>query len=124
MTKRWIDRTRPLFRIGNRIEAFELRHLGTSPLSLLNPGSVLVLETTGRRTGRRRWAPVAYWQDAAGAFVIGGGAAGMTVDPDWVRNLRAGPDAAVWIRRLRIAIVARELAGDERDEAQRHATTI
>jgi deazaflavin-dependent oxidoreductase (nitroreductase family) len=113
-----------LWRIGNRIEAFEQRHLGTSVMSLLNPGSVLVVETSGRRTGRRRWAPVAYWLEDTGAFVVGGGAAGMTVDPDWVRNLRARPDAAVWVRRRRVPVIARELTGEARDEAHRHAITI
>ena len=57
--RNWIDRTRPLWRIGNRSEAFLLRRLGFSPMSLLNKASVLLLETTGRRSGRRRFTPVA-----------------------------------------------------------------
>lgn len=93
-------------------------------MSLLNPGSVLVVETTGRRSGRRRWAPVAYWQDDSGSFLIGGGAAGMTVDPDWVRNLRAHPDAAVWVRRRRVPVLAHELTDEARDAAHLHAVTV
>ena len=119
-----MDRSRPLWRIGNRIEAFELRRFGVSVMSTLNRGSVLVLETTGRRTRRARYAPVGYWQDDTGAFVVGGGAAGMSVVPDWVRNLRATPAAAVWIPRKRIAVDAEELMASARADAQRHATTI
>jgi hypothetical protein len=74
----WVDRTRPLWRVGNRMEAFQLRWLGLSPMALLNRGRVLVIETTGRRTGRRRFTPVGYWQDGEGAFFVGGGAAGQT----------------------------------------------
>ena len=122
--RNWVDRTRPLWRVGNRLEAFQLRRLGFSPMSLFNKGSVLVLETTGRRTGRRRFTPVGYWRDAAGAFLVGGGAAGMTRDPDWVANLRATPAAAVWVRRSRMAVTARELSGDERARAQEEATAI
>jgi deazaflavin-dependent oxidoreductase (nitroreductase family) len=122
--RNWVDRARPLFRIGNRFEAFEMRHFGTSVMSALNRGDVLLLETTGRRTGRSRFTPVAYWRTDDGAFVIGGGAAGMVTVPDWVRNLRASPSAAIWTRRRRIAVHAQELTGDERDQAQAHATTI
>lgn len=123
MRRNWQDRTRPLWRIGNRLESLQLRRLGFSPMSVLNPGSVMVLETTGRRTLRRRFTPLGYWEDG-GAFLIGGGAGGMTTVPDWVRNLRAEPRAAVWIRRSRTAVVARELLGDERDRAQEEAAKI
>jgi len=93
-------------------------------MSLFNRGDVLALETVGRRTGKRRFAPVAYWQDELGAFVVGGGAAGMATVPDWVRNLRRSPDAAVWIRRSRIPVVAHELAGDDRARARAEAIEI
>lgn len=82
----------------------------------------MVLETTGRRTGRTRCAPVGYWTDPDGAFLVGGGAAGMATVPDWVRNLRAQPAAAVWVRRSRTVVTAVELTGDERDQAQAAAT--
>ena len=48
----------------------------------------------------------------------------MTVIPDWVRNLRRTPDAAIWVRRKRIAVDAHELTGAARDEAQAEATKI
>jgi deazaflavin-dependent oxidoreductase (nitroreductase family) len=106
------------------MEAFQLRRLGLSPMALLNRGRVLVIETTGRRTGRRRFTPVGYWQDGEGAFFVGGGAAGQTRLPDWVANLRAKATTAVWIRRRRIPVLAHELIDDERDRAQREAARI
>ena len=120
----WVDRTRPLWRVGNRLEAFQLRRLGLSPMALLNRGRVLVIETTGRRTGRRRFTPVGYWRDGEGAFIVGGGAAGQTRLPDWVANLRANADAAVWVRREQIRVLAHELIDDERDRAQEQAAKI
>jgi deazaflavin-dependent oxidoreductase (nitroreductase family) len=110
-----------LWRAGNRIEALQLRHIGVSPMSLLNRGDVMVLETVGRRTGRRRFTPVGYWEDVEGGFLIGGGAAGMATIPDWVKNLRVQPSAAAWIRRSRVTVRAQELTGDERDQAQQQA---
>jgi deazaflavin-dependent oxidoreductase (nitroreductase family) len=93
-------------------------------MSLLNPGSVMVLETTGRRTGRPRFTPVGYWEDEHGSFFVGGGAAGMATVPDWVRNLRANPSATAWIRRSRVAVSSCELTDADRDRAQRQATNI
>lgn len=90
-------------------------------MSLLNRGEVMVIETTGRRSGRRRFAPVGYWKDGP-AYFVGGGAAGMSTVPDWVRNLRRNERAAAWIRRSRIEVVAHELTGVERDAAQQKAT--
>jgi deazaflavin-dependent oxidoreductase (nitroreductase family) len=81
------------------------------------------LETTGRRSGRRRRTPLGYL-DEGDTFLIGGGAAGKTRTPDWVANLRADPRAAVWIRRTRTPVVARELTGGERTEAQAGAAAV
>ena len=93
-------------------------------MALLNRGDVRALETIGRRSGKTRYTPVGYWQDEHGAFVVGGGAAGMATVPDWVKNLRQTPDAAVWIRRCKIPVVAHELTGDDRTGAQVEATKI
>ena len=120
----WVDRTQALWRVGNRIEAFQLRRLGASPMALLNRGELLVIETTGRRSGRRRFTPLGYWRDAQGAFLVGGGAAGKTRLPDWVANLRAGDRAAVWVRRTRIPVTPQELKGADRDRAQHQAAAI
>jgi deazaflavin-dependent oxidoreductase (nitroreductase family) len=93
-------------------------------MSLLNRGDVLALETLGRRSGKVRYTPIGYWQDEHGSFVIGGGAAGMATVPDWVKNLRHTPNAAVWIRRSRLPVVAHELTGEDHDRAQDDATKI
>lgn len=122
--RNWVDRTRPLWRVGNRIEAFQQRRLGFSLMSLFNPGTLLIIETTGRRSGRLRYTPIGYWHEDDGAFLVGAGAAGMTVVPDWVLNLRARPEAAVWIRRRRIPVIAHEMRGHDRDHAQEAAARI
>lgn len=123
-SRNWVDRTQPLWRVGNRLESLQLRKLGVSPMALVNPGSVCVIETTGRRTGRRRFTPVGYWQSADGSFMVGGGAAGKSTTPDWVANLRTRHDAAVWVHRRRIPVAAHELAGQDRTAAQEHAARI
>lgn len=76
---------------------------------------VLVLDTTGRRSGATRSTTLAYHRLDDGSLVIVGGAGGQSRVPDWVLNLRANPDAAVTVDRERIPICAVELAGADRD---------
>jgi F420H(2)-dependent quinone reductase len=118
----WVDRTRPLWRAGNRWEVMLLRRFGTSGMSLLRRSPLLVLETTGRRTGRRRAAPVAFWEDG-GEYFVGGGAAGMS-RVDWVANVRADPHAEIVVRRRRLSVAVTELSGDDYDQARAHALTL
>jgi deazaflavin-dependent oxidoreductase (nitroreductase family) len=113
------DRLRFWWRYGNKLEVFELRHLGTSGMSILGRNRMLVIETTGRKTGKIRRTPVAYWQDGDALFV-GGGAAGMT-RVDWLANVRARPRCAVWVKRERIDVVATELEGAEYEAARAYA---
>ena len=99
-----------------------LRRLGMSGMSLLRRTPLLVIETTGRRSNKRRAAPVAYWVEN-GAYFIGGGAAGMT-RVDWVANLRAHPNASVVVGRQRIRVHAEELLGDDYDSVRNHALSL
>ncbi len=110
------DSFRWYWRTSNRLEALVLRRLGTSGSNIWRRGAVLLLETTGRQTGRRRRAPVVYWKEGE-SFFVGGGAAGMT-RVDWVANLRADQRAAVWIRRERISVVACLLTGEAEERAR------
>ena len=113
------DRFRWYWKLQSRIDSLQVRYLGTSILALFLRTPVLLIETIGRRSGRTRRTPVAYWAEGDVLFV-GGGAAGMT-RVDWVANIRANPHAAVWVRRQRRDVVARELAGAEEEAARAYA---
>jgi deazaflavin-dependent oxidoreductase (nitroreductase family) len=75
----------------NRLEAALVRRTGRSAFAFAYRTPVLVLETTGRRSGLLRSTPVAYRPAGGGTWLIVGGAAGMRRTPDWVANLRAEP---------------------------------
>ncbi|MDQ2648262.1 MAG: nitroreductase family deazaflavin-dependent oxidoreductase [Actinomycetota bacterium] len=107
------DRIRPLRRIAGRVETLEAKWLGRSILSIVMRQPVLVLETTGRRSGKRRSTALAF-REVDDVLVVVGGAGGQTAVPDWVLNLRADPNVVVTRRRRTMPMVARELAGDER----------
>lgn len=84
--------------------------IGTAP--------VLLLTTTGRRSGKSRTAPVLYMRDGDRLVVIGSNA-GNERPPAWSLNLVANPDAEVEIGRERRSMQARVAAGDERAELWR-----
>jgi deazaflavin-dependent oxidoreductase (nitroreductase family) len=107
------DRMRPLRRLAGHVEATEVRLLGRSLLSVLFRQQVLALETTGRRSGKRRRTTVAY-REQGSELVVVGGAGGQTCQPDWVVNLRADPDVTVSRRRRTADMTAHVLEGEER----------
>jgi deazaflavin-dependent oxidoreductase (nitroreductase family) len=79
---------------------------------------VLLLTSTGRRTGQPRTAPVLYLADGDRVVVIGSNA-GSAHAPAWSHNLKAKPDAEIEIRAERRQVRARVAEGEERAELWR-----
>lgn len=75
---------------------------------------VLLLTSTGRRSGQKRTAPVLYMRDGANLIVIGSNA-GNTNEPGWSYNLKANPDAEIEIGADRNKVRARVAEGEERE---------
>jgi deazaflavin-dependent oxidoreductase (nitroreductase family) len=77
---------------------------------------VLVVETTGRTSGKRRATPIMYLERADGYVVIASNA-GHSQHPAWWLNLQKTPQADVLVGGQRVPVVAHELAGEERRAA-------
>jgi deazaflavin-dependent oxidoreductase (nitroreductase family) len=73
----------------------------------------LLLEHTGRRSGRRYLAPLLYVEDGERLVVVGSNA-GDDRDPAWWQNLKARPEASVQVGARRLAVRARAAVGEER----------
>jgi deazaflavin-dependent oxidoreductase (nitroreductase family) len=73
---------------------------------------ILVLTTTGRRSGQPRTTVVLYLEDGNDIVVIGSNA-GNEQPPAWALNLVTNPDATVQIRRDVRQVRARLAEGDE-----------
>lgn len=76
--------------------------------------TLLLLTTTGAKSGQPRLVPLAYLK-IDGMMIIVGSKAGSDTNPDWVYNLRANPRAHVDVGIESYDVNARELLGDERD---------
>jgi deazaflavin-dependent oxidoreductase (nitroreductase family) len=83
---------------------------------------LLLLITTGAKSGAQRTNPMMYLADGKRLYVFAS-KAGAPTNPDWYHNLKANRDATVEVGTERFAVRATELTGGERDEIyQRQAT--
>jgi deazaflavin-dependent oxidoreductase (nitroreductase family) len=79
---------------------------------------VLLITTTGRKSGQPRTVPVVYLADGERMVVIGSNA-GHRNEPAWSLNLKANPDADVEVGRKKLKVRARIAEGEERAELWR-----
>ncbi len=83
-------------------------------VSLTGRAPVLLLTTTGRRTGLQRTVPLLYVRDG-GRLVICNVNPGFERPNPWTLNLRAEPRAQVQVGREVLAVTAREASEEELD---------
>lgn len=76
-------------------------------------GTLLLLTSTGAKSGQPRLAPLAYLTIDQKMVIIGS-KAGADTNPDWVHNLRANPRAHIEVGTEAYDVTARELPPDER----------
>jgi deazaflavin-dependent oxidoreductase (nitroreductase family) len=75
---------------------------------------VLLLTTTGAKSGLSRLTALAYFT-IDGAMIVAGSRGGAPKHPDWVANLRANPEVRIEVGTESYEAIAREALGDERD---------
>ncbi|MFG1933530.1 nitroreductase/quinone reductase family protein [Mycobacterium sp. NPDC048908] len=76
---------------------------------------LLLLTTTGAKSGQPRLSPLSC-KRIDGKLVVIGGYGGADVTPAWVHNLRANRRARVELGTESFDVLARELLGADRDE--------
>jgi deazaflavin-dependent oxidoreductase (nitroreductase family) len=77
---------------------------------------LMLLETTGRRTGRPRVTPLTFATQGTD-FLVAGSNWGQERQPGWALNLSATPEAVVSLKGDRIPVRARRLTDPERAAA-------
>ena len=80
--------------------------------SQLGTQSILVLHTTGRKSGQPRSTPIAYF-DYQGRYLLVGSNWGRPNHADWFLNLRKDPQARVDVNGKSYSVQAHEATGDE-----------
>jgi deazaflavin-dependent oxidoreductase (nitroreductase family) len=75
---------------------------------------VLLLETTGDKSGQLRSVGL-FHLEQEGRFFVVASYAGEDRDPAWAKNLRVEPKATVTVAGRAFPVVARQLEGEERE---------
>ncbi|CAN3128727.1 nitroreductase family deazaflavin-dependent oxidoreductase [Mycobacterium sp. smrl_JER01] len=102
----------------NRNVVEEFRANGGKVGGPFEGSTLLLLHTTGAKSGTSRLSPLAYLM-IDDKMVIVGSYAGAPKHPAWVHNLRAHPRAYIEIGTDAYEVVVRELPGDEREMVYR-----
>jgi deazaflavin-dependent oxidoreductase (nitroreductase family) len=106
--------------LGYKFDRWMVRWTGDSPLTRVfakeggyTPRMPLLLVAKGRKTGKNRAAVLSYFE-IDGHLLVVGSSGGSPVEPRWVGNLRANPDATIYVERKPRRVKARIAFGDER----------
>ncbi|MBS1884273.1 MAG: nitroreductase family deazaflavin-dependent oxidoreductase [Actinobacteria bacterium] len=87
----------------------------------VNDGPVLLLTTTGRKSGEPRTAPILYLAHGNAMILIDTNGGNEKL-PGWSYNLKAKPAGEVQIGKRKFAVSARISSGAEREELWRACT--
>ena len=102
------------FNNWNRQVIEEFRANGGKVGGPFQNSSVLLLTTTGAKSGQRRTTPLAYLPDGK-RMIIFASKGGAPTNPDWYHNLVAHPQVTVEVGTETIEATATVITGEERD---------
>lgn len=75
---------------------------------------LLILHTTGAKSGKERVSPLTY-QAVDGGYAVFASKGGAPTNPDWYHNLVANPDASIEVGTETVPVTARVAGEDERE---------
>ena len=99
------------------------RLLGGRFVGSFGGAPVLLLTTTGRKSGKPRTTPLLYAR-AGDGYVLIASKGGADHHPLWYRNLHANPRAEVQVGRKTEQVRARDAEGEERERLWRTLTDL
>jgi deazaflavin-dependent oxidoreductase (nitroreductase family) len=88
-----------------------------------NDTTILILTTTGRRSGKPRNHPLIY-REYGDSYLIVASKGGADKAPDWYQNLHANPNVQVQILGERFAARARTATATERPAMWQHMLDV
>jgi deazaflavin-dependent oxidoreductase (nitroreductase family) len=90
--------------------------------SRLGRQTILILHTTGRKSGQDRAIPIAYFY-FEGRYLIVASNWGKDAQADWYLNLKKNPRARLEVDGSIVPVTAREAQGGEYDRLWQYAVT-
>lgn len=89
-----------------------------------NGTSILLLTTTGRKSGKPRTHPLIYRDWADNTYLIVASKGGSPTPPTWFLNLEADPDVEVQIKEDKFSAKARVATPEEKPAMWQHMTEV
>ena len=102
-------------RTFTRFNVFVYRLSGGKILGKMIGPPLLLLTTTGRKTGKPRTTPIGFLHEN-GEYLIAATASGSDQNPTWLANLQSNPEATIEVKGKQIAVKAVITSGAERDQ--------
>jgi len=100
-------------KLGSGAHAGVYRATGGKLFGRMGKSPILLLNTVGRKSGRKRTSPLLYVMDGED-FVIIASKGGAPTHPAWYLNLRADPDATVEVGDREVRVRAEETDSEEK----------
>ena len=110
------DLSRPArlaLKLGTGVHSGVYRATGGKLLGRMGKSPILLLNTVGRKSGKKRTTPLLYVMDGEG-FVIIASKGGAPTHPAWYLNLIANPDATVEVGDREVRVRAEEVHGEDK----------
>ena len=101
------------WKLGSGAHAGVYRATGGKVFGRMGESPILLLNTVGRKTGRKRTSPLLYVMDGED-FVIIASKGGAPTHPAWYLNLKANPDATVEVGDRKVRVRAEEVDSEEK----------
>lgn len=106
-------KTNTVQRFFTGMHTFFYRLSGGKLAGRLGKSPVLLLTTTGRKTGKHRTTPLFYLKDGNRLILVASNG-GSPTSPTWWLNLQARPEAEVEIGRKKLPVLASQADAQER----------
>ena len=100
-------------KLGSSAHAGVYRATGGKLFGRMGKSPILLLNTVGRKSGRKRTSPLLYVMDGED-FVIIASKGGAPTHPAWYLNLRANPEATVEVGDREVRVRAERAAPEEK----------
>jgi deazaflavin-dependent oxidoreductase (nitroreductase family) len=101
------------WKLGSGAHAGVYRATGGKLFGRMGKSPILLLNTVGRKSGKKRTSPLLYVMDGED-FVIIASKGGASAHPAWYLNLMANPEATVEIEGREVRVRAEEAVSEEK----------
>jgi deazaflavin-dependent oxidoreductase (nitroreductase family) len=101
-------------RAATRLHSFVYRATNGKIGGRMLGSPVLLLITTGRKSGRERTVPLLYLRDGENLVIVGSNG-GAATHPAWWLNLRANPEAIVEVGDQKLRVRAKKADPEEKE---------